>query len=100
MSAAEATRSAAASLGQKAGHSAIMAWAQEMTCWFALTVDPDKFGFCAMDCHRRVGEDAMATMHAHEVIRKSTTPDVSLRSPMRAAEAHTTLAVASTQMKP
>ena len=42
----------------------------------------------------------MATMHAHEVICKSTTPDVSPRSPMRAAEAHTTLAVASTQMKP
>ncbi|HET6771673.1 MAG TPA: helix-turn-helix transcriptional regulator [Acidimicrobiales bacterium] len=162
--AAEATRRAAASLGQEAGHSAIMAWAQEMNCWFALTqgryrqvieaaragramapndavsvqlagqeakawarmgdrrqvelalergrvlmeslpypdnldnhftVDPDKFDFYAMDCHRRVGEDAMATMHAHEVIRKSTAPDGSLRSPMRAAEAHTTLAVAS-----
>jgi hypothetical protein len=59
------------------------------------TVDPDKFDFYAMDCHRRVGEDAMATMHAHEVIRKSTAPDGSLRSPMRAAEAHTTLAVAA-----
>jgi hypothetical protein len=162
--AAEATRRAAASLGQEAGHPAIMAWAQEMTCWFALTqgryrqvieaaragramapneavsvqlagqeakawarmgdrrqvelalergrvlmeslpypdnldnhftVDPDKFDFYAMDCHRRVGEDAMATMHAHEVIRKSTAADGSLRSPMRAAEAHTTLAVAS-----
>ncbi|HEX6325266.1 MAG TPA: methyltransferase domain-containing protein [Jiangellaceae bacterium] len=153
-----------ASLGQEAGHPTIMAWAQEMTCWFALTqgryrqvseaaragrvmapneavsvqlagqeakasarmgdrrqvelalergrvllesrpypdnldnhftVDPDKFDFYAMDCHRRVGEDAMATMHAHEVIRKSTAPDGSLRSPMRAAEAHTTLAVVS-----
>jgi hypothetical protein len=59
------------------------------------TVDPDKFDFYAMDCHRRVGDDALATMHAHEVIRKSTAPDGSLRSPMRAAEAHTTLAVAS-----
>jgi hypothetical protein len=48
-----------------------------------------------MDCHRRTGEDAMATMHAHEIIRKSTAPDGSLRSPMRVAEAHTTLAVAS-----
>jgi transcriptional regulator with XRE-family HTH domain len=162
--AAEATRRAAASLGQEADHAAIMAWAQEMTCWFALTqgryrqvieaaragramapneavsvqlagqeakawarmgdrrqvelalergrvlmeslpypdnldnhftVDPDKFDFYAMDCHRRVGEDAMATMHAHEVIRKSTAPDGFLSSPMRAAEAHTTLAVAS-----
>jgi hypothetical protein len=162
--AAEATRQAAASLGQEADHAGIMAWAQEMTCWFALTqgryrqvieaaragramaphdavsvqlagqeakawarmgdrrqvelalergrvlleslpypenidnhftVDPDKFDFYAMDCHRRVGEDAMATMQAHEVIRKSTAPDGSLRSPMRAAEAHTTLAVAA-----
>ena len=161
---AEATRRAAATLGEEAGHAGITAWAQEMTCWFALTqgryrqvieaaragpeiaphdavsvqlagqeakawarmgdrrqvelalergrvlmeslpypdnldnhftVDPDKFDFYAMDCHRRVGEDAMATMHAHEVIRKSTAPDGSLRSPMRAAEAHTTLAVAS-----
>jgi hypothetical protein len=162
--AAEATRRAAASLGQESGHAGIMAWAQEMTCWFALTqgryrqvieaaragremapheavsvqlagqeakawarmgdrrqvelalergrvlleslpyptnidnhftVDPDKFDFYAMDCHRRTGEDAMATMHAHEIIRKSTAPDGSLRSPMRVAEAHTTLAVAS-----
>ena len=34
---AEATRQAAASLGGEAGHAGIMAWAQEMTCWFALT---------------------------------------------------------------
>ena len=58
------------------------------------TVDPDKFDFYAMDCHRRVGEDATATMYAREVLRKSAAPDGSLRSPMRAAEAHTTLAVA------
>jgi hypothetical protein len=37
----------------------------------------------------------MATMHANEVIRKSTAPDGSLRSPMRVSEAHTTLAVVS-----
>jgi transcriptional regulator with XRE-family HTH domain len=161
---AEATRQAAASLGHEAGHAGIMAWAQEMTCWFALTqgryrqvieaaraghemaphdavsvqlagqeakawarmgdrrqvelalergrrlleslpypssidnhftFDPDKFDFYAMDCYRRIGEDAMATMHANEVIRKSTAPDGSLRSPMRVSEAHTTLAVVS-----
>jgi len=161
--AAEATRGAAGSLGEEAGHAGIMGWAQEMTCWFALTqgryrqvieaaqagravaerepvavqlaaqeakawarmgdrrqvelalergrvlleslpypdnldnhftVDPDKFDFYAMDCHRRVGEDATATMYAREVLRKSAAPDGSLRSPMRAAEAHTTLAVA------
>jgi transcriptional regulator with XRE-family HTH domain len=162
--AAEGTRRAAASLGEEAGHAGIMGWAQEMTCWFALTqgryrqvieaaqagraiaehapvavqlaaqeakawarmgdrrqvelalergrvlleplpypdnldnhftVDPDKFDFYAMDCHRRVGEDVTATMYAREVLRKSTAPDGSLRSPMRAAEAHTTLAVAA-----
>lgn len=164
LSAAETTRRAAASLGHEAGHAGIMAWAQEMTCWFALTqgryrqvveaadaghdmaphqavsvqlagqeakawarmgdrrqaglalergralmeslpfpadignhftVDPDKFDLYAMDCYRRLGEDPMATMHAHEIIRKSTAPDGSLRSPMRVAEARTTLAVAS-----
>jgi transcriptional regulator with XRE-family HTH domain len=161
---AEATRRAAASLGHEAGHAGIMAWAQEMTCWFALTqgryrqvieaaragrnmapnepvavqlagqeakawarmgdrrevelaldrgrqlletlpypsnidnhftFDPDKYDFYAMDCYRRTGEDAMARMHASEVLRKSTAPDGSLRSPMRASEAHTTLAVVS-----
>jgi hypothetical protein len=161
---AEATRQAAASLGHEAGHAGIMAWAQEMTCWFALTqgryrqvieaaragadmapneavavqlagqeakawarmgdrrevelaldrgrrlleslaypsnienhftFDPDKYDFYAMDCYRHTGEDAMARMHANEVIRKSTSPDGSLRSPMRASEAYTTLAVAS-----
>jgi len=59
------------------------------------TFDPDKFDFYAMDCYRRTGENAMATMHAQEVIRKSTAPDGSLRSPMRVSEAHTTLAVVS-----
>jgi transcriptional regulator with XRE-family HTH domain len=162
--AAEATRKAAATLGREAGHAEIMAWAQEMSCWFALTqgryrqvieaaragremapheavsvqlagqeakawarmgdrrqvelalergrvlmeslpypdnldnhftFDPDKFDFYAMDCFRRTGNDTMATLHAQEVIRKSTTPDGSMRSPMRIAEARTTLAVAS-----
>jgi len=60
-----------------------------------LTFDPDKFDFYAMDCYRRTGENAMDTMHADEVIRKSTAPDGSLRSPMRVSEAHTTLAVVS-----
>ena len=162
--AAEATRRAAAILGHESGHTGIVAWAHEMTCWFALTqgryrqvieaaragremapheavsvqlagqeakawarmgdrrqvelalergrvlleslpytaniddhftVDPDKFDFYAMDCHRWSGEDAIATMHAREIIRKSTAPDGSLRSPMRVAEAHTTVAVVS-----
>jgi hypothetical protein len=162
--AAEATRRAAATLGEEADHAEIMAWAQEMSCWFALTqgryrqvieaaraghrmapheavsvqlagqeakawarmgdrrqvelalergrvlmeslpypdnidnhftFDPDKFDFYAMDCYRRSGDDTMATLHAQEVVRKSTAPDGSLRSPMRIAEARTTLAVVS-----
>jgi hypothetical protein len=48
-----------------------------------------------MDCYRRMGENAIATLHAREVIRKSTTPDGTLRSPMRVSEAQTTLAVVS-----
>jgi len=161
---AEATRQAAASLGEEADHAGIMAWAQEIACWFALTqgryrqvieaaraghemaphqavsvqlagqeakawarmgdrrqvelalergrrlleslpypsnidnhftFDPDKFDFYAMDCYRRMGENAIATLHAREVIRKSTTPDGTLRSPMRVSEAQTTLAVVS-----
>ena len=40
-------------------------------------------------------EDAMANMHAHEVIRKSTAPRWLPASPMRAAEAPPPLAVAS-----
>jgi hypothetical protein len=59
------------------------------------TFDPDKFDFYAMDCFRRSGDDTMATLHAQEVIRKSTAPDGSLRSPMRVSEARTTLAVVS-----
>jgi hypothetical protein len=48
-----------------------------------------------MDCFRRTDNDTMATLHAQEVIRKSTAPDGSMRSPMRISEAHTTLAVVS-----
>jgi hypothetical protein len=35
------------------------------------TFDPDKFDFYAMHCYRRSGDDAMATLHAQEVIRLS-----------------------------
>ena len=59
------------------------------------TVDPDKFDFYAMDCCRTVGEDALATLHADEVIRKSTAPDGTIRTPMRVAEAKITFAVAA-----
>jgi hypothetical protein len=161
---AESTRRAAFILGKEADHAGIMAWAQEMSCWFALTqgnyrqvieaarigtsiaphhsvsvqlaaqeakawarmgdrhqvelalergrllleslpypdnidnhfnVDPDKFDFYAMDCYRKTGEDVMADMLANEVITKATLPDGSMRSPMRIAEAKTTLAVSS-----
>ena len=56
-------------------------------------VDPDKFDFYAMDCYRQVGEDHLAEMYAHEVVRKGTAPDGTERSPMRIAEARLTLGV-------
>jgi transcriptional regulator with XRE-family HTH domain len=159
---AEATRLAALQLGQEAEHPEIVAWAEEMKAWQALTsgryqqvisaaragreatgthsvavqlaaqeakawarigdrrmveaaldqgrtllealpypdnpdhhfvVDPDKFDFYAMDCYRRVGEDHLAEIYAQEVVRKSTAPDGTERSPMRIAEARLTLGV-------
>lgn len=56
-------------------------------------VDPDKFDFYAMDCYRLIGDDKLAEMHAREIIRKTTNPDGTSRSPMRNAEAQLTLAV-------
>jgi transcriptional regulator with XRE-family HTH domain len=56
-------------------------------------VDPDKFDFYAMDCHRLIGDDNIAEMHARETLRKTTTPDGTSRSPMRRAEAELTLGV-------
>jgi hypothetical protein len=56
-------------------------------------VDPDKYDFYAMDCYRRAGEDELAQVHAREIITKSTRPDGSEHSPMRAAEARLTLGV-------
>jgi hypothetical protein len=56
-------------------------------------VDPAKFDFYAMDCYRVVGEDRLARMYAHEVIRSSTDVDGVERKPMRVAEAHVTLGV-------
>jgi hypothetical protein len=59
------------------------------------TVDPEKFDFYAMDCYRKVGEDALATLHADEVIRQATAPDGTVRTPMRVADAKITFAVAA-----
>lgn len=56
-------------------------------------VDPDKYDFYAMDCYRRAGEDDLARVHAREIITKSTRPDGTEHSPMRAAEARITLGV-------
>jgi tetratricopeptide (TPR) repeat protein len=56
-------------------------------------VDPSKFDFYAMDCYRKLGEDNLAEVYAHEVIRSSTDLDGSERKPMRIAEAHITLGV-------
>jgi hypothetical protein len=56
-------------------------------------VDPAKVDFYAMDCYRIIGEDRLAEMYAHEVIRTATSADGTLRKPMRAAEANVTLGV-------
>ena len=44
-------------------------------------VDPDKFDFYALDCYRHAGENALAQVHAEEVIRKATLPDGTIVSP-------------------
>jgi hypothetical protein len=56
-------------------------------------VDPSKWDFYTMDVYRHVGEDRLAEMHAHEVLRTSVGPDGNVSKPMRAAEAHVTLGV-------
>lgn len=56
-------------------------------------VDPDKFDCYAMDCYRLIGDDDLAAMHAHEIIRKSTALIGMTASPMRKAEAELTLGV-------
>ncbi|MEU0738671.1 XRE family transcriptional regulator [Streptomyces sp. NPDC006134] len=56
-------------------------------------VDPAKFDFYAMDCHRLVGDDKIARMLAEEVLRAGTDRDGTERSPMRNAEARVTLGV-------
>lgn len=58
-------------------------------------IDPDKWDFYEMDTYRMLGDDARATTHAEEVIRLSSAPDGTETSPMRAAEARLTLAVAA-----
>jgi tetratricopeptide (TPR) repeat protein len=56
-------------------------------------VEPDKFDFYAMDCYRLIGDDSLAGMLAHEIIKKSTAFDGTDVSPMRKAEAELTLGV-------
>ncbi|MGH3713499.1 MAG: XRE family transcriptional regulator [Micromonosporaceae bacterium] len=56
-------------------------------------VDPAKFDFYAMDCHRVLSEDRLATVYAEEVIRAATDWDGTVRAPMRVAEAQVTLGV-------
>ncbi|WP_078969205.1 hypothetical protein [Streptomyces cyaneogriseus] len=56
-------------------------------------VDPAKFDFYAMDCHRVAGEDRLARTLAEEVLRAGTAVDGTARSPMRDAEARITLGV-------
>jgi transcriptional regulator with XRE-family HTH domain len=58
-------------------------------------VDPAKWDFYAMDAYRLAGEDALASMHAENVLRSGTNPDGTEIAPMRMAEARLTLAVAA-----
>ncbi len=57
------------------------------------TVDPAKWDFYAMDCYRKLGEDALAETLAREVLRVGVDYDGTDRSPMRNAEARLTLGV-------
>jgi len=50
-------------------------------------VDPAKFDFYSMDCHRLLGNDNLAEVYARQVM---LTGD---RNPMRASEAHITLGI-------
>lgn len=56
-------------------------------------VDPRKFDFYVMDCCRTVGDNARAEDYARQVLRESAGYGGQIRNPMRAAEAHLTLAV-------
>lgn len=58
-------------------------------------VDPAKWHYYEMDVYRNVGNDALATLYAEEVLRAGVRPDGEERSPMRNAEARITLAVAA-----
>ncbi len=56
-------------------------------------VDPEKFDFYAMDCHRLIGDNSLAELHAREIVRKTTAVDGAVLSPMRKAEGELTLGV-------
>ncbi len=56
-------------------------------------IDPTKWDLYTMDCYRIAGDDARAAENAHEVLRLSTRPDGTDRSPLRASEARLTLSV-------
>ena len=58
-------------------------------------VDPAKWDFYAMDAYRRAGDDAQASVHAHEVLTNGTAADGTELAPMRMTEARLTLAVAA-----
>ncbi len=57
------------------------------------TVDPAKYDFYAMDCHRSLRQDDLAWGHAEAVLRAGAAADGTAPSPMRMAEAELTQAV-------
>lgn len=58
-------------------------------------VDPAKFDFFAMDCHRHIGEDRLARELAEEVIRIGADFNGRKKSPVRIAEAQVPSGVAA-----
>lgn len=56
-------------------------------------IDPTKWHFYAMDVYRNIGRDALAQVHAEEVLRLGVSEAGVERTPMRNAEARITLAV-------
>jgi hypothetical protein len=63
--AAEATRQAAWSLGEESGNTEVMAWAQEMRAWFALTRGDYRGVLAAATTGHEVAPDGPAAVQLH-----------------------------------
>ncbi|MGI5164476.1 XRE family transcriptional regulator [Spirillospora sp. CA-253888] len=63
--AAEATRQAALSLGEESGDTEVMAWAQEMRAWFALTRGDYRGVIAAAEAGHAMSADSRAAVQLH-----------------------------------